>query len=95
MTDIACRTARLLFLTVVLVWPSVAVVQAASDRQRVLFISSYHPSFPSFDRQVEGLRAALNDAGYPSPSMVLDIEFIDSKRFPTATQLPIFRAALA
>jgi signal transduction histidine kinase/CheY-like chemotaxis protein len=45
------------------------------SEKRALFIASYHPDFPSFSRQVEGLKAIL------SPQKIkLDIEFMDSKR---------------
>ena len=55
---------------------------AADLRKRVLFVSSYHPSFPSFDLQVSGIRAALAERGFDSRKIVMDIEFMDSKRFP-------------
>ncbi len=44
--------------------------------ERVLFISSYHPGFPTFFQQIEGLRSELNPAG-----ITLDVEFMDTKRF--------------
>jgi PAS domain S-box-containing protein len=68
---------------------------AADQRKRVLFISSYHPSFPSFDRQVSGIRTALEGHGFDARKVVMDIEFMDSKRFPKSRQIPLFRAALA
>ena len=68
---------------------------AADLRKRVLFVSSYHPSFPSFDLQVSGIRAALAERGFDSRKIVMDIEFMDSKRFPKSRQIPLFRATLA
>ncbi|SFL71286.1 PAS domain S-box-containing protein [Desulfomicrobium norvegicum] len=44
--------------------------------ERVLFISSYHPGFPTFFQQVEGLRSEIEPAG-----ITLDVEFMDTKRF--------------
>ncbi|MFT5488026.1 MAG: PAS domain S-box-containing protein [Alphaproteobacteria bacterium] len=89
------RAARLLFLAVLLLSPTLSAVKAADERHRILFVSSYHPAFPSFDQQVRGLRVALAEAGFDSRKALMDIEFIDSKRFPKATQLPVFRTALA
>jgi PAS domain S-box-containing protein len=70
-------------------------VGAAEPVSRVLFISSYHPSFPSFDKQVRGLRTALRDSGFDTRKLTLDIEFMDSKRFPKSRQIPLFRSILA
>ena len=42
----------------------------------VLFLSSYHPSYPTFFRQVEGIRSVFS-----SRSIHFDIECIDTKRF--------------
>ena len=44
--------------------------------QRALLISSYHPAFPTFFQQIDGIRSELDPAG-----VVLDVEFMDSKRF--------------
>ena|GEM_PF-575782 len=48
-----------------------------SDK-RVLFISSYSPSFETFFYQVEGLKSILD-----VNNVTLDIEFMDTKRFYT------------
>jgi two-component system, cell cycle sensor histidine kinase and response regulator CckA len=91
---------RLLLLVVCLLAPplsplQVSPLQAADEPHRVLFISSYHPSFPSFDPQVRGLRKALEEAGFAPRSVLVDIEFMDTKRFPSAMRSPAFRVALA
>ena len=49
----------------------------ARNLPRVLLISSYHPSFPTFFDQIEGIKSGFGD--HP---VILDIEFMDSKRFP-------------
>lgn len=51
---------------------------AAADEsfRRVLFISSYSPSFPTFQHQMIGLRSVFDDE-----DIVMDFEFMDSKRF--------------
>ncbi|MGE0651017.1 MAG: ABC transporter substrate binding protein [Alphaproteobacteria bacterium] len=63
-------------------------------RKRVLYISSYHPAFPSFLPQVEGIRSGLAAGGFPEPRIVLDFEYMDTKRFPKETQFPRFIANL-
>lgn len=44
--------------------------------KNILFISSYHPSFPTFFEQVNGIKDI-----FVNEDIVLDIEFMDSKRF--------------
>lgn len=45
-------------------------------KARILFIGSYHPAFPTFSHQIEGLRSVLK-----TNVVDLDIEFMDSKRY--------------
>ncbi len=52
-------------------------VNKDDEIRRVLFISSYHPGFPTFFRQIDGLRSVFSKVGY----IRLDVEFMDSKRF--------------
>lgn len=51
-------------------------ILSATGEKRVLFISSYHPSFPTFFEQVNGIRDV-----FANEEVILDIEFMDSKRF--------------
>lgn len=95
MSHTVYRAFRLLFMAAILLSPALPTANAADTRHRILFVSSYHPAFPSFDQQVRGLRLALDEAGFGSHKALMDIEFIDSKRFPKATQIPAFRTALA
>ena len=46
----------------------------AEDKKKVLFISSYHPSFPTFFKQIDGVKSILKN-------VQIDVEFMDSKRF--------------
>lgn len=62
---------------------------AANDSHRVLFISSYHPAFLTFPRQLEGVRSVLEER-----SVTLDIEFMDSKRFGERENLENFHRSL-
>ncbi|MBT5051008.1 MAG: response regulator [Rhodospirillaceae bacterium] len=55
---------------------------SAANHSRILFIASYSPSFHSFFKQIDGLKAGLAEAGHQENKYVLDIEFLDSKRFP-------------
>lgn len=46
------------------------------ETKRVLYISSYSPSFISFNKQVNGINSILKE-----DNIVLDIEYMDTKRF--------------
>jgi len=48
---------------------------ASAAAPRVLLLSSYSPTFPTFMDQIEGLRSVLTPAG-----VLLDVEYLDSKR---------------
>jgi two-component system cell cycle sensor histidine kinase/response regulator CckA len=61
----------------------------AVESKRVLFISSYHPSFPTFSQQVEGLGKTFSDKG-----VFFDVEFMDTKRFPQNSNWNSFRSEL-
>lgn len=65
-------------------------LQAHAVEYRSLLISSYHPAFPTFNRQISGLESLLEPAG-----VSLDVEFMDSKRFPSEKQRRAFRKALS
>lgn len=54
-------------------------------RQRVLFISAYDSSFPTFFNQLSGLQATLKEDEYQ-----IDIEYMDTKRFYTEENLKNF-----
>ncbi len=67
-------------------------VQASNnpfEEKRVLFISSYSPSFDTFYEQVEG----INDAFYGYP-VTVDMEFMDSKRFLSEENLNNFENSI-
>ena len=51
-------------------------------RPRILFLSSYSPSFHSFFKQIEGFKFGLSESGFQEKDFILDVEFLDSKRFP-------------
>jgi len=74
---------RKLVLTFVLLIMLVAPVWAGG--WRVLFISSYHPGFPTFFQQTQGLRSELEPAG-----ALIDVEFMDTKRFSGPENLARF-----
>jgi PAS domain S-box-containing protein len=62
----------------------------AAEPQRVLFISAYHPAFPTFFQQVEGVKSVFNEK-----AILLDIEFMDTKRFPGREPFDLFHRALS
>ncbi len=51
-------------------------VNLFASEKRVLLLSSYHPAFPTFFQQIDGIKSVLDPAG-----VKLDVEFMDSKRF--------------
>ncbi|WP_022662205.1 ATP-binding protein [Paucidesulfovibrio longus] len=62
----------------------------AGKTWHVLLVSSYHPDFPTFFQQIQGLRSAL-----PGSSVRLDVEFMDSKRFFDQKNFKLFHDLLA
>ncbi len=85
---------RCLFLVasfLVVFWGvSCSISVAGSGPHNVLFVSSYHPGFPTFFQQVNGLNSVFD--GTP---VLLDIEFMDSKRFPDQENLNNFYRSLS
>lgn len=61
----------------------------AAEKTRVLFISAYHPGFPTFFQQVNGIKTVLDPH-----DILLDIEFMDSKRFSDKKHQDIFETYL-
>jgi PAS domain S-box-containing protein len=62
----------------------------AQDPKRVLFISAYHPGFPSFFLQVDGVKTVFAER-----PIQLDIEFMDTKRFPGRETFETFYTAIS
>lgn len=63
----------------------------SSERDKhVLYISSYNPSFPTFFQQVDGIRSVFNGKG-----VIMDIEFMDTKRLPEAEAARLFHPLLS
>lgn len=62
---------------------------SGNDDKRVLFISSYHPAFPTFFQQIEGIKSVIGN------KILLDIEFMDTKRYPQKENLEDFRKSLS
>lgn len=64
-------------------------VQAAETEKRVLFISSYSYAWELVQLQIEGIRAGLGD------DVILDYEFMDTKRVNTEESRELFYEGLA
>lgn len=60
-------------LLLTLLWP---VAGFSLEPGRVLLISSYHPGFPTFFHQIQGVKSSFS-----GKNILLDVEFMDSKRF--------------
>ncbi len=67
----------------------------AAEEARILFVSSYHPAFPTFFSQIEGIRSGLVDAGLDEGAFVLDVEFMDTKRFDPSSAIDRFDDTLS
>jgi PAS domain S-box-containing protein len=70
--------------------PASAWAAQAWAGPQVLLISSYHPGFPTFFHQIEGIESILDPAGVD-----LDVEYMDSKRFSRPEDIEAFREMLA
>ena len=85
---------RLLCLTVLFVFSSLPLALAAvsgvePQKPAVLFLSSYSITFDTLPAQLRGIREAL-----PADQYRLDVEFMDTKRFPGKEDEAFFYAAL-
>ena len=77
------------YLTLVVCLATAFAVPAWPANGRVLLVSSYHPAFPTFFKQIDGIKSILGPAGVD-----IDVEFMDSKRFNTPQNIENFRTAL-
>ena len=55
-----------------------------TDEKRVLFLSSYSYAWDTVQMQIEGIKEGIGDG------IVLDYEFMDTKRFPDEESLQVF-----
>ena len=83
------RKAFLAVIFIFLASVSVFINQADASEKRVLLISSYHPAFPTFFQQIDGLNSVFKPAG-----VLLDVEFMDSKRFYSPENIASFHNLL-
>ena len=79
----------LIFIIIFLLW-AVCISAAESENRRVLYISSYHPAFPTFNKQVDGIKSVFD-----GQNILLDIEFMDTKRFPGPGNIRFFHNMLS
>lgn len=75
----------LVFLLLGIAFHATPSCSYAAASRNVLLISSYHPGFPTFFDQIEGIKSVLKPA-----DVKLDVEFMDSKRFNTPDNLTLF-----
>ncbi len=66
------------------------VATAHEGHPHILFLSSYHSSFPTFLPQVRGIEDIVSPL-----DATLEIEAMDAKRFPARADIDAFRTALA
>jgi PAS domain S-box-containing protein len=77
------------FLIIFILWACCIYAEAAYDRH-VLYISSYHPAFPTFQPQIDGIKSV-----FEKENILLDIEFMDTKRFPGQETVKYFHNTLS
>ncbi len=68
------RLKKILLILYLLVFSYIQCI--ADHTQRVLFISSYNSSFPTYFSQIKGIKSVLDTS-----NILLDIESLDTKRF--------------
>jgi len=83
------------WLSLFIVFGPLAPAKADHGFARVLFISSYDPSFHSFLPQLNGLKAGLSENGAGLDQLELNVEFMDTKRLRSAENTASFRDRLA
>lgn len=84
------KFAAILFLMVLYIIISQSKIAAAKDDlKRVLFISSYTESYDAVPEQLEGLREI-----FAPEEIILDIEYMDTKRFDRAENIVLFYSLL-
>lgn len=60
------------------------------EEKQILFLSSYNSRYPTYFKQIDGLKEGLN-----SPYIDIDVEFLDSKRFNDSLSYQLFYQSLA
>ncbi len=88
----ACATAAILAIVPLCAYSDPS---HAAEEDRILFVSSYHPAFPTFFSQIEGIRSGLEEAGLDDGDFVLDVEFMDTKRFDPSSAVERFNDTLS
>lgn len=76
------RRYKFRFPTLLLVCSVLCLGSAFADQVRILYLSSYNSSFPTFYDQIQGVRDS-----FPPELVQIDVEFIDSKRLPQENYL--------
>ncbi len=70
-----CKKALLFVFSLLLTATLAAASPADLSKKNILYISSYNPSFPTFDLQLSGIKSVL------PKNYSMDIEYMDTKRF--------------
>lgn len=86
---------RIILLICILMAVGISLAQVSPAEKRVLLIMSYHPDYQMTFEKIDGITAGLAEAGFERPSLVLDIEFMDAKRFYSEELVSTFYERLA
>ncbi len=82
-------------VVLITIWLAPVASANGSQAQRALLINSYDPSFPTFFKQIDGIKHGFLESGYSQETLTLDIEFMDTKRYAGAENVERFRRSLA
>ena len=85
---------KLVFLVSIIFCLSCINIRLATPSENepasVLFISSYHPGFATFFQQIQGIKSVFSNK-----DILLDVEFMDSKRFIDGENIQNFMRLLS
>lgn len=80
-----------ILLTLLIIFLNTGIFADSNElsQKRVLLINSYNPSFSTFYQQIDGIDSILKSKG-----ILLDVEFMDSKRLFTDENMSNFYESL-
>ncbi len=83
------RSLKVTVLAVLYFTAQPLMLSARTEQTHILVLSSYHPSFPTYNSQIQAVTETFADS-----NVLIDVEFLDSKRFTTQTARQLFRDLL-
>ncbi|WED20729.1 EAL domain-containing protein [Vibrio sp. JC009] len=78
-----------LVMTLWLIAPAYAATGKGNSEPRILLLYSYHPTFPTSGKIIEGFRQGLGDL-----QVIIEVEYMDTKRHYDDAYLDLFHRSL-